>query len=190
MIYSLSRVQSDCERRAQCMSEEIGDSAEWYRVSLHLKTQNQKKNRNSLENHQIAIQFEGAFSLCSLCLLVSVYHSMIRKNGWFKHRLSGNDSDFSPGDYVIVSLIVSFHFPPGAPSTHPLFGNKRSKIRAVWSFRKNVRPQLAYVQLSKADSCRILNSLEKYLTEWKTECRAALANSIHAWYSKALSPNN
>lgn len=41
------------------------------------------------------------------------------KDGWFKHLLSGNDSNFSPSDYVTVSLIVSFHFPPG-PHVHTL----------------------------------------------------------------------
>ena len=43
--------------------------------------------------------------------------------------------------------------------------------------------------LSMADSCRILNPLEKYLTKMGKRYRAALANSIHAMNSKALGPN-
>lgn len=91
--------------------------------------------------------------------------SQDQKNGWFKRLLSGNYSNFSPADYVMVSLNVSFHSPP-RPQVHALIlAKKESKIRAVWSFRRNVGPQLAYVQLSMADSCRALNSLEKYLTK-------------------------
>lgn len=147
------------------MSEEIGDRAEWYRVSVQR------------ENHQIAEQLKERFPSFSMssgkCL-----SSQDQKNGWFKRLLSGNYSNFSPADYVMVSLNVSFHSPQ-RPQVHALIlAKKESEIRAVWSFRRNVGPQLAYVQLSMADSCGALNSLEKYLTKREsTELNRQIPNT-------------
>lgn len=148
-------------------SEEVVDGAEWYRASV-------QRTVRRLHN------FKESPGKC----LSKHDH----RDDWFKHLLSGNESNLYPGDYIMASLIVSFHFPPG-PQEHTLLAEKEmgDKSRVVISEEHTTTAGLcSTISGGFLQNPQLLRKIFNQ-TGRKKECRAELANSRHTRYSSLKS---